>query len=629
MPGAAPYAPGADVDAYLLCLGNMQPPNAAQDSYLQAFYFTDSAGTNYVAVPPGTQQGWIADNAANNEANTSGGYDPSNLYSNQHPNLAFGSMGPAPDITLGGFIANGCHGTGWEEPTVSDLVYGIEVMTVDENGEVLMQAYTVNQELAGLLQGVTESTPQVAPEMMQALRVSLGALGVITKLVFRLEPLFNVAHLDEYADVETIFPASGDTTNLETLVTSCDYLEIFWFPYIGIDFFGWSPTNQVWVKRYSKTQDPVKNPDRVTTFTEITSVMASLTGGLLGSLFAKVPSATPITLWTFFESLKLLMGEREMKDPDFKKDYGQDPNDPVVPVNIAYLYQLKYFTNLIDLSYTVPITQTQADPPQYDFSKVLTAWQDAVNQIQTMSESGQYPVSLNVHLRFVKNSDSLLSPANHPSNTTHTCYIEFLSFSQQLDGFATYSQTVGAQWAALGGLPHWAKIFQLVPDAYADSRQKLQDAGHLQPFLDIRQQLDPNGIFMNDFLNELLNGETATAARPTTARVAAAAQAYAEAAYDDPQPSQQFPLASPQVLERLSAPAGGQGLPKSPRGCSLVHDSKNGGAVLLDENAAGHLMRYDYDTAAGQITYTLLTPSQTLSPDEVFQRVGEVLEIGC
>jgi L-gulono-1,4-lactone dehydrogenase len=606
VPGDAPYVPNGQVDAYLIDVSGMNPTNCAQDAYLKAFYFTDSANTPYVAVPPGTAQGWLSDNAANNVANTAGGYDPTHQYSNEHEDLALGSMGPAPDITLGGFIANGCHGTGWGQPTVADLVCAIEIMTIDEGGNVVTKAYALNQELANILSQnqLTKAAPQVAPDAMKALRVSLGALGVITKLVFQLEPLFRVRHLDEYVDISEIFPASGDSTNLATLVTSCDYIEIFWFPY----------NKQAWIKRFKRTDAPLQHQDKVVGFTWITSALARLTDGKLGDWFQAFPSATPTTLKLFFSSMKKLMN-RHLHNLDFDLDFKAD-KDPIVNVNDAYLYQIQYFNDLLDLSYTVPIPQTT--PGTYDFGKVLDAWNDAYNGIMNTQATGPWPVSLVVHLRFIKNSDSLLSPANQAADTTHTCYIEYLGFSQQVDVFTPYTQKVGAAWAAYGGLPHWAKIFQIVPDGYSGAHTKLQESGHLQPFMALRQELDPTGIFMNDFLNQLLNGAPSSAAETMPRALEASASA---ARY----PARQFQLTNSQTLEKLGN--GDNGEPTgSQRGCYLSHDAEEKIAMLVDENGAGHLMQYDYNAAENRIAYRLLSASQFLSPGEIFRRVDEVLK---
>jgi FAD/FMN-containing dehydrogenase len=488
VPGAAAYVPNAEIDGYLIDLTQLNPTNAAADPSLKAFYFKDSAGTQYVAVPPGTPQGWFADNLA--DVN-----DPLHEYSNEHDPAAIGSMGPAPDINLGGFVANGCHGTGWDQATVSDLVVAIEMLTVDAAGAVVMRTIATSSEIAKLLTNnkVTFAPITVSPDMLLGARVALGAFGIVTKLVFVLEPLFNVAVLDEIADVDLLFPPNGDPSNLEQLVTSTDYVEIFWFPY----------NRQLWVKRFSRSDMAPQHEAKVLGLHFIVSELAALTHGLLGEFFKLFPLATPPLLQILFENVKLFMGERHLRALSFNDDWDAS-TDPVVPVQHAYSYQSKYFTNFLDLEHTVPIVAKTGGG--YDFTKVIAAWQEAVNAIGALEAQGQFPVTINIHLRFVNNSNALLSPAWQANDTTHTCYIEFISFSEQLREYTEYAERVIPKWESYGGLPNWGKILQVYPQAYADSYAKLRNRGTLAPFLTLRQQMDPRNIFMNDFLNQLLLG---------------------------------------------------------------------------------------------------------------------------
>jgi FAD/FMN-containing dehydrogenase len=592
VPGGQPYSPGAAIDAFLIDLTNLNPTNCAADPSLKAVYFKDAAGNPYVAVPPGTAQGWLADNAANVN-------DPNHQYSNAHDPAALLSMGPAPDITLGGFVANGCHGTGWEQPTVSDLVVAVELLTLDASGNVVARAFAATAELAALLalQQITTVAPEVAPANLLAAQVSLGALGVLTKIVFALVPLFNVAALDEVVGVDQLFPANGDTTNLETLVTSTDYVEIFWFPY----------NSELWVKRFSRTNQGTQHPEKVVGFDWIVSELAELTQGRLGEMFASFPWLTPLTLQIFFGSLKLFMGSRELKSFTFAQDF--DPSsDAVVPVPDAYLYQTKYFTNILDLEHTIPIAAKPGGG--YDFNAVATAFRTAAGTIAAMQQSGTYPISLNLHFRFVKNSAGLLSPAWQTDATTHTCYIEFLSFSEQLTQYAAFAQKVVPQWQAAGGLPHWAKMLQVVPGILAHGHQQLQSRGTLAPFLALRTELDPRGTFLNNFLNQLLLGQPASAAAAATVRPAPTTGKQSKERFATPRAPAAYPPQSPAVSER---------------GCRLVQDDRGGIALLVDEHGEGHPMKAFYDAAAGQVEYCLVSVSRFLSPRDVFLRVGEVL----
>lgn len=596
VPGPNPYVPGAPVDAYLVDLTALSPENSDADASLKAFYFKDTGGTQYVSVPPGTPQGWFGDNLANFN-------DPLHRHSNKHDAAATGSMGPAPDINIGGFVANGCHGTGFEQPTVSDMVVAIEMLTVNANGQVVAQAYAIDANVAQALvqNNVTSVPPVVAPETMLAARVALGTLGVITKIIFALEPLFNVAALDEIAPVDLLFPANGDPTNLETLVTSTDYVEIFWFPY----------NTNLWVKRFSRNTGAPQFQGKVVGFNWIVSEMAALTNGLLGKLFQIFPAVTPLMQQIFFAGLEVFMGGRKLQALPFDQDWNP-ASDPIVPVPRAYLYQLKYFRNIVDLEHTVPVPAKAGGG--YDFSKVMSAWQDAVNKINSMQAQGQYPISITVHLRFIKNSTALLSPAWQSNPADHTCYIEFISYTEQLPQYTTFAQTVIPQWEALGGLPHWAKIFQIVTGAYANSHQKLDARGTLQPFLDLRSQADPKNMFVNDFVERLLFGQ------PTAKQAASAAPAAVAA--PAAQPTWTY---RPRGRRAASVNFTAQAPGCSARGARLFQDAAAGAAVLVDESGTGHTLAVSTDPASGSVTYRLVTPSSLLAPREVFLRLEEVL----
>jgi hypothetical protein len=605
VPGPQPYQQGANISAFLIELTNMNPKNSLRDPYLKANYFQDTSQNWYVAIPPGTGQGWLGENAANDPLN-----DPLHLHSNPHIPLALTSMGPAPDITLGGFVANGCHGTGWEQPPVGDFVQAVEVLTVNSSGTVVVQSYAVSSTVADAVNssGAFKSKPTVSTTTMQALRASIGALGIITKIVLQVVPLFNVAHLDEIAELDGLFPSNGDTTNLQTLVTSTDYVEIFWFPF----------TTQLWVKRYSQSSSQPQFVDKVLGFTWITSVLAALTGNLLGDLFALIPRATPITMQVFWFFMKIFMGERTLQSYTFSQDFNAT-SDPIVPVQDAYLYQRMYFRNLLDLEYTVPIPQNNGGT--FDFSGVMTAWNNAYNQVISMSNQNPpvYPVNISIHLRFIKNSDSFLSPANQENATTHTCYIEFLSFSQQCQQYQQYGQIVEPQWAALGGLPNWAKMIQVWSNAATDAHQKLQARGQLQPFLTCQKEMDPKGVFENNYLGQVLQGEQAA---PVTICPAPAPKA---ALQPEPVALSAFAVENAQKWSQILGATSAPNLAQSPGGNLLAHHPGTGVAMLVDETGHGHYMDYRFDAAANQVRYTLLTESKLLAPRDIALRVEEVL----
>ncbi len=140
--------------------------------------------------------------------------------SNSLPPMYLSTTGPLDSINATGFVAAGCHGTGWQQPTVSDLIWGIEFI-----------------DASGKLQVFTEET---TPGEMNLVRVNLGTLGIITKVTLHVEPMYRLLDEEVIVATETIMGPNPiktdgviDTRNLHQLLTGNDYIELFWFP--GVD----------------------------------------------------------------------------------------------------------------------------------------------------------------------------------------------------------------------------------------------------------------------------------------------------------------------------------------------------------------------------------------------------------
>src|SRR6201999_3550338 len=84
--------------------------------------------------------------------------------------LSLHNMGDIAEQTLAGAISTGTHGTGGVAAGLSAQVAGLELVT--GTGEVL------------------RATAEENPDVLDLARVGLGALGVLTTITFRVEPLF-------------------------------------------------------------------------------------------------------------------------------------------------------------------------------------------------------------------------------------------------------------------------------------------------------------------------------------------------------------------------------------------------------------------------------------------------------
>lgn len=117
--------------------------------------------------------------------------------------LAMENLGDINHQSIAGAISTATHGTGLAYGGLSSQVVGVQLLT-------------------GTGQTLDVSTDQ-RPEMLDALRVTLGALGFITQVTLQLVPAYDLHTVQERAPLETIIDSWAD------LHASHDHFEVFWF----------------------------------------------------------------------------------------------------------------------------------------------------------------------------------------------------------------------------------------------------------------------------------------------------------------------------------------------------------------------------------------------------------------
>jgi hypothetical protein len=383
------------------------------------------------------------------------------------------TAGVVQSINATGFAAAGCHGTGWMQPTVSDLVYAVEFVGAD-----------------GQLHVFSEDT---TPNEMNIVRVNLGMLGLITKITLKVEEMFRLHDVEsvmETADVMGPNPASNngqvDPSKLSALITGNDYVELFWFPWSGwyLDWVGKLGDGQMWVKQWNRTQAPPTTappqpPDWQDYFAEMTMELVA-ENTPKGSLGHGLIPGIQLAMWF------------------------------VADAPTVFHYQ-DYAFPVVDLEVAIPIPCTGNN--QYDFTNVVKAWYEIINIVRAAYGEDLFPLTVCQHARFIKNSQSLLSPAYEPEGSdTHYCWIEVLSAypkkvqqaSERDRMIADYNnllQQIVPTWVNdMNGRPHWAKYWQNVTGIDVKS---LYPAANRSQFNSLRSTLDPGGMFMNDFLKGL------------------------------------------------------------------------------------------------------------------------------
>jgi len=121
--------------------------------------------------------------------------------------LAMEILGDIDRQTIAGAVSTGTHGSGREFGSISTQIRGLELVLADGS--------------------VATCSETERPELFAAARVSIGALGMITKVTLQCVPLYALHAVD------APMPFEQTLQELDDLVAGNDHFEFFWFPHTG------------------------------------------------------------------------------------------------------------------------------------------------------------------------------------------------------------------------------------------------------------------------------------------------------------------------------------------------------------------------------------------------------------
>lgn len=344
------------------------------------------------------------------------------------------------EITWGGSNAPICHGAGWRNQTLSDLVAEIEF--VNAHGE---------------LQTVSD------PEQLKAAAGCFGLLGIVTALTLKLDPMSFAAMRPQQRPVQlTIPPPAGfripmplqiPTTPTEReaawndFVHRCEndyYAEWFWFAY----------QPNCWINTWSNDGARAAASD----YPPPSEVTLQEVGEYIGELLNE-------SAW--FKSLPgqvqgWILGAAAMAQlPDIADD-----QPAIVTPLIDGLHFRRGIQNMRvrDMELEIPIPPRADDPSKPDWSVCQRAWWNAIAAVYRHPEG---PMRIALEMRVMGGSGIDLAPQG--GNRFGTCSIEVLSNLNVDDAdWQAFMQEVADAWMAevgpdgcpLNVRTHWAKQWQ-------------------------------------------------------------------------------------------------------------------------------------------------------------------------
>ncbi|KAK3831818.1 MAG: L-gulonolactone oxidase-like protein [Linnemannia elongata] len=281
-------------------------------------------------------------------------------------------------------------------------------------------------------------------DIFNAAVCSLGALGIITRMTLQCERAFRLENKQEPAKLSDVL------SNLDNIIHSAEHVRLWWYPH----------TDNVVVWRANRTTKEISLPAPSWRSSKWFAVHAY---EALLYICRFIPRLIP--------TLSQFMFWATQSKPIERVD------DSVKVFNFDCLFS--QYVN----EWSIPWSRTA----------------EALRALDHFIESGS-EAPLNVHfpieIRFVKKDDVWLSPAYG----VDSCYIGIIMYRPY--GMAVPYKRFWAGYekimASLDGRPHWAKAHSVTPEGLEESYPKMKE------FSAIRQRLDPEGMFLNDYLRRHL-----------------------------------------------------------------------------------------------------------------------------
>ncbi len=329
--------------------------------------------------------------------------------------LAMENLGDIDEQSIAGAISTGTHGTGLKFGIIPTQVVGFTLITAD--GQLL------------------ECSNEKQPEIFKAAQVSLGVLGVISKITLQCVPSYKLKFLSRSEPLEDCMK------NLAHYNSENRNFEFYWFPYADL----------VQTKFSNITDEP---PQEANFFNYWSDVI--LENGVFGAV-------SELTRWIPSTSSSVAKFTSQAVATSTKTNWSHR------------VYAMPRLVKFNEMEYNIPLEQ----------------FEDVFWEIKECVEKEQFQVHFPTENRVVKGDDIYLSPA-YGRDSAHISLHVYKG-----KPYKQYFKAIEAIFRNHNGRPHWAKMHHLTANELADLYPMWDK------FLQIRQELDPKGIFLNGYLQQL------------------------------------------------------------------------------------------------------------------------------
>ncbi|XVX21062.1 D-arabinono-1,4-lactone oxidase [Actinomycetota bacterium] len=296
--------------------------------------------------------------------------------------LALPNLGDIDRQTLAGALATGTHGTGGRLHGIAAAVTGLTIVTP--------------------ARGTVRCSATHDPELFQAARVGLGALGIVTEVELQCVPAFRLHALERPERIDAVLE------RIETEVEANRHVDLYWFPH----------TDRAMVKRNNIA--PEDHPGR-----PLPRWRARLDDDVLSN--------------RVFELTCRLAAARPQLTPRINS------------VAARALSAREY----VDRSYRVFCTQRDVRFVESEYAVPRAALVPALTELRRWVDRSGEHIAFPVEVRFIAADDVWLSTA-YGRDTAYIAVHQFHTMRR-----APYFQAFEAIAAEHAGRPHWGKAHTL------------------------------------------------------------------------------------------------------------------------------------------------------------------------
>ncbi|SMO39254.1 D-arabinono-1,4-lactone oxidase [Melghirimyces algeriensis] len=325
------------------------------------------------------------------------------------------NLGDINTQSIAGAVSTGTHGTGTRFGNLSDQLESITLVTAD--GKIRTCSREKDEEL------------------FHATRVSLGSLGLITRMQMRVEPCYRLHYKSQRLPLQTVLD------RLEEFKTKNRHFEFFWFPY----------TETTQCKFMNKTNLPPTKRNGWSAFNKW--VLENGAFWCLSEVARQIPR---FSRWVSQISAKGV--------PQFE-EVGES----------HALFTTPRLVRFNEMEYSIP----------------AEALPSVIEEICRLFHKRPFYVHFPIEVRFVKRDDIWLSPA-YQRNSAFIAIHMYKGMPYQ-----EYFHAMEQIFLQYDGRPHWGKTHSLEVEELRRRYPRWDD------FQRIRQQLDPDGMFLNPYLKRL------------------------------------------------------------------------------------------------------------------------------